>query len=177
MDLLGVVDGTTATTLLTGDRAETTERRFLDWTLNGRLLRTMLGWENPPSHCTCMVSGWDLDAGLAWLESLRLARSGGFPDGRAAVLVCPECGDLECGALSVGITRESSTVRWADFGWQVPREEGFQPLDVPLRFVFVADDYDGLLTSLAQRLVASAVTIPASGRFWRKTDEQVVIRV
>ena len=52
MDLLGVVDGTTATTLLTGDRAETTERRFLDWTLNGRLLRTMLGWENPPSHCT-----------------------------------------------------------------------------------------------------------------------------
>ena len=173
MDLLGVVDGTTATTLLTGDRAETTERRFLDWTLNGRLLRTMLGWENPPSHCTCMVSGWDLDAGLAWLESLRLARSGGFPDGRAAVLVCPECGDLECGALSVGITRESSTVRWADFGWQVPREEGFQPLDVPLRFVFVADDYDGLLTSLAQRLVASAVTIPASGRFWRKTDERI----
>lgn len=177
MDLLGVVDGTTTTTLLTGNRADTSENRFLDWTLNGKLLRTMLGWENPPSDCTCMVSGWDLDAGLAWLESLRLEGAGDFPDGRAAVLVCQECGDLECGALSVDVTRESTTVRWSDFGWQVPREAGFQPLDVPLRFEFEAVDYDGLLTSLARRLVASAVTIPASGRFWRKTEEQVVIRV
>ena len=94
MDLLGVVDGTTTTTLLTGNRVETSEHRFLDWTLNGKLLRTMLGWENPPSDCTCMVSGWDLDAGLAWLESLRFEGAGGFPDGRAAVLVCPECGDV-----------------------------------------------------------------------------------
>ena len=177
MDLLGVVDGTTTTTLLTGNRAEISEHRFLDWTLNGRLLRTMLGWENPPSDCTCMVSGWDLEAGLAWLESLRFTRSGGFPDGRAAVFVCPECGDLECGALSVDVTRESSTVRWADFGWQVPRENGFQPLDVPLGFEFAAVDYDELLTSLAERLVASAVTIPASGQFWRKTEQQVVIQV
>ena len=45
MDLLGVVDGTT--TLLSGNRAETTEHRFLDWTLNGKPLRSMLGWENP----------------------------------------------------------------------------------------------------------------------------------
>ena len=54
MDLLGVVDGTTTTTLLTGNRVETSEHRFLDWTLNGKLLRTMLGWENPPSDCTCI---------------------------------------------------------------------------------------------------------------------------
>ena len=54
MDLLGVVDGTT--TLLSGNRAETTEHRFLDWTLNGKPLRSMLGWKNPPSDCTCMVS-------------------------------------------------------------------------------------------------------------------------
>lgn len=65
--------------LLTGNRVETSEHRFLDSTLNGKLLRTMLGWENPPSDCTCMVSGWDLDAGLAWLESLRFEGAGGFP--------------------------------------------------------------------------------------------------
>lgn len=66
MDLLGVVDGTTTTTLLTGNRVETSEHRFLDWTLNGKLPNhARLG--EPPSDCTCMVSGWDLDAGLAWL--------------------------------------------------------------------------------------------------------------
>lgn len=89
-----------------------------------------------------MVSGWDLDAGLAWLESLRLEGAGGFPDGRAAVLVCQECGDLECGALSVEVTRNLTTVRWSDFGWQVPREQGFKPLDVPLQFEFEAVEYD-----------------------------------
>ena len=124
-----------------------------------------------------MVSGWDLDAGLAWLESMRFEGAGGFPDGRAALLVCQVCGDLECGALSVKVTREATTVRWSDFGWHVPREDGFEPLDVPLRFEFAAVDYDGLLTSLAERLAASAVSIPESGRFWRKTEEQVVIRV
>lgn len=176
MDTLGAVEGTTATTLLSGDRAETSEHAFLDWTVNGHLLRTMLGWKNPPSECTCLVTGWDLDAALAWLEGLRLGGAGGFPDGRAAVLVCNECGDLECGALSVRVTREA-TVHWSDFGWQVPREEGFQPLDVPLRLEFGANDYDRLLDSLANRLVATAVTVPASGRFWRKPEEHLVIRV
>lgn len=73
-----------------------------------------------------MVAGWDLEAGLAWLQSLRLSDAGGFHDGRAALLVCQECGDLECGALSVRVTRGTTTVRWSEFGWQVPGEEGFE---------------------------------------------------
>jgi len=48
---------------------------------------------------------------------------------------------------------------------------------VPLILEFAANDYDGLLTSLAQRLVATAATVPASGWLWRKTEEQLVIRV
>lgn len=124
-----------------------------------------------------MVTGWDLAAGLEWLQSLRLAEAGAFPDGRAALLVCQECGDLECGALSVRVTRGNTTVRWSAFGWQVPREEGFEQLGVPLELEFAAEDYDSLLSSLAQRLTASAITIPASGRFWRKTNEEVVIRI
>ena len=177
MDLLGVVEGVTTTTLLSGNRAETSEHRFLDWTVNGRLLRAMLGWVHPPGECTCMVSGWDLDAGLAWLRSLSRDDVGGFPDGRAAILVCQECGDLECGALSARVTRGVSTVHWSHFGWQVPSEEGFEPLDVRLQLEFAAEDYDRLLSSLAQRLKASAVTVRASGRFRRKTEEQVVIRI
>lgn len=64
MDLLGVVDRTTATTLLTGNRAETSEHRFLDRTLNGKLLRTMLGWETPRAIAPawCRAGTWT----LAW---------------------------------------------------------------------------------------------------------------
>ena len=142
MDTLGVVERTTTTMHSVGRRVETTRARFLDWTLNGIVLRSMLGWETPPSDSTCLVSGWDLDEGLAWLERLRFEGAGGFPDGRAAVLVCPECGDLECGALSVNVTR-GGTVVWSDFGWQVPRKDGFDPLGVTLRFEFATE----LLTS------------------------------
>ncbi|NHB84407.1 hypothetical protein G7085_06790 [Tessaracoccus sp. HDW20] len=124
-----------------------------------------------------MVTGWDLAGGLAWLESLRSAGAGEFPDGRAAMLVCQQCGDLECGALSVDVSRDATTVHWSHNGWQVPRESGFQPLDVPLIFESAANDYDGLLTSLAQRLVASAVTVRSSGWLWRKADERLAIRV
>jgi len=105
-----------------------------------------------------MVSGWSLDAALSWLESLRHQGGGEFPDGRAAVLVCEVCGDLECGALSVRVTRGAGTVRWSDFGWQVPRTDGYDSLEVPLSLEFAVEAYDGLLTSLAQRLAAGATT-------------------
>ena len=57
------------------------------------------------------------------------------------------------------------------------REEGFEPLDLPLQLKSAAEDYDRLLSSLAQRLKASAATVGASGPFGRKTDEQVVILI
>lgn len=50
-------------------------------------------------------------------------------------------------------------------------------MDLPLELEFAAEEYDSLLNSLVKRLTASAITIPASGRFWRKTNEEVVIRI
>ena len=74
-------------------------------------------------------------------------------------------------------TVESRHAGWSGFGWQVPHEAGSRPLGAPLGFEFASDDYDGLLTPLAQRLVASVVTTRASGRIWRKTEQQIVIRI
>ena len=36
-------------------------------------------------------------------------------DGRTAVLVCPECGDLGCGSVLVRVTIEPDRVIWSDF--------------------------------------------------------------
>ncbi len=37
-----------------------------------------------------------------------------LPDGRTSILVCSQCGDLGCGAVSAVIAREGSDVVWSD---------------------------------------------------------------
>jgi hypothetical protein len=39
------------------------------------------------------------------------------PD-RVAVFVCPECGDLGCGAITFQLSRDGDTVRWANFAYE-----------------------------------------------------------
>jgi hypothetical protein len=41
-----------------------------------------------------------------------------LPDGRVSLYVCPECGDLGCGALSVVIEERAETFVWRDFAFQ-----------------------------------------------------------
>lgn len=39
--------------------------------------------------------------------------------GRAALYVCPECGDIGCGAITAVIEHGAETVIWRDFAYQV----------------------------------------------------------
>jgi hypothetical protein len=41
------------------------------------------------------------------------------PPNRVAIYVCPLCGDLGCGAVTVAISRSAQTVAWNDFRWEV----------------------------------------------------------
>jgi hypothetical protein len=36
-----------------------------------------------------------------------------YPPNRVAIYVCPECGDLGCGAITVAVSREEGTVIWS----------------------------------------------------------------
>lgn len=47
MDLLGVVERMATTTLQSSNSFETREHRFLDWTVNGKLLSAMLDGKTP----------------------------------------------------------------------------------------------------------------------------------
>lgn len=44
--------------------------------------------------------------------------------GRVPIFICPECGDLGCGAITVVVERHRDTVIWRDFGWDVNYDTG-----------------------------------------------------
>lgn len=57
---------------------------------------------------------------------------------RAALFVCPECGDFACGAITARVSRTERGVQWSDFAY----ENGFDPaskLDLgPFEFEWTA---------------------------------------
>ena len=66
----------------------------------------------------------DLISRLGWgsrevqdaaLAALLLEAPADLPDGRRSIYVCPECGDLACGALTAIVERDGDFVVWRDF--------------------------------------------------------------
>ncbi|WP_143278627.1 hypothetical protein [Bradyrhizobium sp. Y36] len=57
---------------------------------------------------------------------------------RVALFVCPECGDVACGAITARVSRTDGGVQWSDFAY----ENGFDPastLDLgPFQFDWAA---------------------------------------
>lgn len=78
------------------------ERRYYDFTINGRALRTMV---NPGDNIG--LFGWlshDLEFEFAlWLL---LREPSQLPSGQVPLYICPECGDLGCQSLSVRVIEE-----------------------------------------------------------------------
>lgn len=59
---------------------------------------------------------------------------------RVALFVCPECGDLACGAITVLVSRNDLSVKWSDFAY----DNGYEPasgLDQVGPFEFEWDAY------------------------------------
>lgn len=90
-----------------------TPRKFLDFEIDGQSfydllhldLISPLGWFLPEHHQKAVAT-------------LILEAPADFPDGRRSILVCGECGDLGCGALSAFVEREGDRIVWRDFLYQ-----------------------------------------------------------
>ena len=67
---------------------------------------------------------------------LLLEKAGDMASGRVALYVCPLCGDLGCGAVSVRITRENTDIVWSEFEWESDCEDHFLAIENlgPFRF-------------------------------------------
>lgn len=95
-----------------------TAREYLDFVVDG----------NPLSETIAE----DLASCLGWLSSeenekaigrLLLEEPADLPNNRRSLYVCPECGDLGCGAITVVIESVGEQIIWRDFGLQNNYEE------------------------------------------------------
>lgn len=91
-----------------------TAREYLDFVVDRRSLLDMLG-------------GLDLAGCFGWgeaeeqqraAEQLLLRSPSELSPGRVPLYVCPECGDLECGAVTVHVERTNDSFVWSDFAME-----------------------------------------------------------
>jgi len=87
-------------------------RRFLDLVIDGESLYDKVGDFISPL-------GWQSDSENRKAVDRFLRRTeSDFPGNRMSIFICPECGDLGCGAVSAVIEREGGNIVWRDFGYQ-----------------------------------------------------------
>jgi hypothetical protein len=99
------------------------------------------------------VLGWSTasrESELEAVEQLLGQRASTLSSARVPVLVCEQCGDLGCGALSVRVARHGSVVTWTDWAY----ENGYEPakgldwLVHPEPFEFELTEYQGVLADV-----------------------------
>ena len=84
-------------------------RRFLEYLVDGRSLYQRHGTD----RISCL--GWGASDEEQRAAQRLLVQRPPDVDGRVAIYICPECGDLLCGVISARITREGEAVIWRDF--------------------------------------------------------------
>ena len=91
----------------------TTERDYLDFVIDGQLLSERIAGDFVTSL------GWgDASENTRAVRRLLLDAPADFSNGRRSLYVCPECGDLGCGAVSAVIETVDNQIVWRDFGYE-----------------------------------------------------------
>lgn len=123
-----------------------TERRYRDFRIDGRTLSSILKID------VISPFGWGASVAeeVAAIDRLLRRAEPDLPDGRTSLYVCPECGGLDCGAVSVVVDRGPGIVIWRDFAFQNNydgdvQRESFERLGP---FAFSGHEYHELLEQL-----------------------------
>lgn len=121
-----------------------TERLSVDFMVNGRSMREM--FDNACGSETdmmgCIVSGYP----AANLKARSRLTCQGKPNGRedrVLLYICPECGDIDCGAYAVRIERVRTSYIWSSFAHE--SESGTRLVELPGPFTFDALAYERVL--------------------------------
>lgn len=89
-------------------------REYLDFVIDGQSLYDLL---QPGDFIGCL--GWlQTQVEQQIVGELLLKRPTELKTGRNMLYICPECGDIECGAITVRIEKTSECFVWKDFGYE-----------------------------------------------------------
>jgi hypothetical protein len=123
-----------------------TRRLSVDFIVDGRsLLETLDGQQRTRSDLMgCLVAGYP-EANAATRLRLLGRRKPGSPEGRVLLYICPECGDVGCGAYGARVQRRGGRVIWRDFA----RESAGDTIrgDPRVAFTFDARAYAAAITA------------------------------
>ena len=104
-----------------------TQRDSLDFIVDGRPLSELAG-----DQVSCL--GWFVpEENAQAARRLLLEEPADLPNNRRTLYVCPECGDIGCGAVSLVVERAGDKIIWRDFGY----ENGYEG-------VIHAEDFEGV---------------------------------
>jgi hypothetical protein len=105
---------------------------FYDFVISGQRFGDIINLETldkvSPFSDTLRLSDklWHIDSLTFKVEST-------LTSGRTILYVCPECGDLECGVVSMKMEATEETIIWKDFGIETNLEglvEAWELLDI-----------------------------------------------
>jgi hypothetical protein len=122
-------------------QVERAERRYADFLIDGTPLRDMFGI--PPSGLIGAL-GWGApECEIQVVKQLLLQAEP--PHGRQMLLVCPECGDLGCGAITAEVSLSDGLFVWSQFGFENnydPNMSEFEKYRSVGPFAFEAGPYE-----------------------------------
>jgi hypothetical protein len=93
------------------------ERNYLDFVISGQSLLRILGIE---SYDVITPFGWGVDKEYErkLLKEITLREKPSLETGRIMLYICPECGDIDCGAITASIKDHGDRIVWKDFGYE-----------------------------------------------------------
>jgi hypothetical protein len=118
-------------------------RSFFDFVIDGVALYDMMGqrrdlvstlWTKPEVPAERQ----------RYARRLLTLEPGDVPGDRVSLYVCPECGDLGCGAITMKIEVGVGEVRWFDFGYENTYEDRI-PFDTVGPLSFDRQEYERLI--------------------------------
>jgi hypothetical protein len=126
------------------------ERNFLDFVIDGQSLADRTNYDLVSVLC----KEWVSEEREKSVRRLLGEESADFPNDRRSLLVCGECGDIGCGAISIVIDSSENIVTWRDFGYEnnhesVVHTEKLKDLGP---FAFAANEYKQKLLGGLERL-------------------------
>lgn len=128
--------------------ANTTERNYFDFIISGKSLSEILDAEK---YDLIGIFGWIQNKVYEnqQIEEFIGNNKSELKSGRIPLYVCPECGDISCGAITSEIEFNENQIIWKNFGYENEIDEiDFEGFENIGPYIFDKSEYVTLLESL-----------------------------